>query len=55
MKCNRCRYGDTRVVRTESKDDGRNILRRRECLKCGNRFTTLEDLRDKVDGFAVKV
>lgn len=46
MLCPICQYSHSEVVRT-THDDNRNlILRRRECLKCGNRFTTNEKLRE---------
>ncbi len=42
MKCPYCQYGDSRVVDSRSADDGSTIRRRRECGKCGRRFTTYE-------------
>lgn len=39
MICAEC-DGKTHVIRTEKRPY--NILRRRECLKCGHRFTTIE-------------
>jgi len=45
MQCRQCNYPESHVVMT-TKDDRRNqLLRRRECIKCGVRFTTQEDLR----------
>ncbi|MDR0955747.1 MAG: transcriptional regulator NrdR [Candidatus Nomurabacteria bacterium] len=40
MRCPKCGAGDSKVV--ESRDSGESIRRRRECLKCGARFTTYE-------------
>lgn len=41
MECPYCHYIETRV--TDSRDTGVcSIRRRRECLKCGKRFTTYE-------------
>jgi len=42
VKCPYCQYGDSRVVDSRSADDGSTIRRRRECGKCGRRFTTYE-------------
>lgn len=42
MHCPNCQTNDSRV--TDSRDDGRSIRRRRECLKCEHRFTTYEKL-----------
>lgn len=42
MRCPNCHFEDSKV--TDSRDDGRSIRRRRECLKCGQRFTTYEDI-----------
>jgi transcriptional repressor NrdR len=42
MQCPNCQYNDTRVVDSRPADDGRSIRRRRECPKCGTRFTTFE-------------
>ncbi|MBQ3863019.1 MAG: transcriptional repressor NrdR, partial [Schwartzia sp.] len=33
---------DSRVIDSRSADDGNSIRRRRECSKCGRRFTTYE-------------
>jgi len=41
MECPYCHYIETKV--TDSRDTGAlSIRRRRECLKCGKRFTTYE-------------
>lgn len=42
MKCPFCAYRDSRVVDSRSVEDGSSIRRRRECPKCGRRFTTYE-------------
>lgn len=42
MKCIYCDYTDSKVIDSRSTDDGKCIRRRRECLKCGKRFTTYE-------------
>lgn len=44
MKCPYCGYEDSKVIDSRPADDGDRIRRRRECLKCGERFTTYEVL-----------
>lgn len=40
--CQRCKHNGTKVVDSRPADDGKAIRRRRECEKCGYRFTTFE-------------
>jgi transcriptional repressor NrdR len=40
VKCPYCGYADTKVTDSRESDEG--IRRRRECLDCGQRFTTYE-------------
>lgn len=42
MKCSLCGCNDSKVIDSRSSEDGNSIRRRRECLKCGKRFTTYE-------------
>jgi transcriptional repressor NrdR len=42
MRCPVCGHEEDRVVDSRTAEDGRAIRRRRECLACGNRFTTYE-------------
>lgn len=42
MNCPKCKEPDSRVVDSRVTEGGRAIRRRRECEKCGNRFTTFE-------------
>jgi len=42
MKCPFCSYYDTKVNDSRPTEDDTKIRRRRECLKCGKRFTTYE-------------
>lgn len=42
MKCPGCEFKETKVVDSRLSADGGFIRRRRECLKCGKRFTTYE-------------
>jgi len=44
MKCPICFYQDTKVVDSRVASDGLSIRRRRECLKCGFRFSTYEEV-----------
>jgi len=44
MKCPVCYYADTKVVDSRVATDGLCIRRRRECLKCGFRFSTYEEI-----------
>lgn len=44
MKCPICYYVDTKVVDSRVAVDGLSIRRRRECLKCGFRFSTYEEI-----------
>ena len=37
-----CGCEDSKVIDSRSTDDGKSIRRRRECIKCGKRFTTFE-------------
>ena len=42
MKCPFCAFEESKVVDSRPTDEGERIRRRRECLKCGKRFTTYE-------------
>ncbi len=44
MKCPICYFLDTKVVDSRVASDGLSIRRRRECLKCGFRFSTYEEI-----------
>ncbi len=44
MHCTACNYRDTKVVDSRVSSDGLSIRRRRECERCGHRFSTLETL-----------
>lgn len=49
MRCPNCGYNETKV--TDSRRSAEGIRRRRECLECNRRFSTLERLAD--EGFFV--
>ncbi len=42
MKCPYCSFDESKVVDSRPTDEGERIRRRRECLRCGKRFTTYE-------------
>ncbi len=42
MRCPFCADPDTKVVDSRVVEEGDSVRRRRECLKCGERFTTYE-------------
>ncbi len=42
MKCMYCGCLDSKVIDSRSTDENSMIRRRRECIKCGRRFTTYE-------------
>ncbi len=44
MKCPFCSNDDTRVIDSRPSDDNSTIRRRRQCDKCGKRFTTYEKI-----------
>ena len=44
MKCQFCSCTDSKVIDSRPTDDGNSIRRRRECMKCGRRFTTYEKI-----------
>ena len=51
MRCIYCGFEESRVVDSRSVEDGNSIRRRRECERCGKRFTTYE----KVDTIPLMV
>ena len=46
MKCLYCGCEDSKVIDSRSAEEGRTIRRRRECVRCGKRFTTYETIED---------
>ena len=44
MHCPFCSFEDTKVIDSRLAGEGRQVRRRRECLSCGERFTTFEQL-----------
>lgn len=45
MDCPECRYTQMQVIESRHYNDGKNIRRRRQCIKCGLRVTTEENIR----------
>jgi transcriptional repressor NrdR len=43
MHCPFCSHEDTKVIDSRLASEGMQVRRRRECEKCGERFTTFED------------
>jgi transcriptional repressor NrdR len=46
MKCPFCGYKEDKVVDSRATAEESAVRRRRECLKCGKRFTTYEYIED---------
>ena len=46
MKCPFCAFEESKVVDSRSTEDNTTIRRRRECLRCGKRYTTYEKVED---------
>jgi len=46
MKCPYCDELDTKVIDSRPTEENKAIRRRRECPKCGKRFTTYEKVED---------
>ena len=44
MKCPRCSSTDIKVIDSRVAKEGNSIRRRRECLNCGHRFNTVEEI-----------
>ncbi|WP_339228358.1 transcriptional regulator NrdR [Oceanobacillus sp. FSL K6-2867] len=46
MRCSNCQNKNTKVLDSRPIEEGRSIRRRRECEKCGFRFTTFERVEE---------
>lgn len=53
MRCPYCGHHDLKVVDSRDSEVGEAIRRRRECLQCGQRFTTYERI-ESVPFFVIK-
>jgi transcriptional repressor NrdR len=47
MRCPKCESLEDKVIESRALADGRTIRRRRECEKCGYRFTSYERVEEK--------
>jgi len=54
MQCPFCKTDDSRVTDTRVTDGGATVRRRRECIKCGKRFTTYEKPETSVKLMVIK-
>jgi len=48
MQCPYCKLDDDRVVNSRTSSEGTSVKRRRECLRCGRRYTTYERFEGSV-------
>ncbi len=53
MKCPFCGHNDNKVVDSRVSKDASVIRRRRECLECGQRFTTYERV-EELETYVIK-
>lgn len=54
MICPFCQHNDDKVIDSRPTDGGLAIRRRRECIKCGKRFTTFERVEEAARLFVIK-
>jgi len=54
MICPFCQHNDDKVIDSRPTDGAAAIRRRRECLKCGKRFTTFERVEEAARIMVVK-
>src|SRR5690606_19191199 len=47
MRCPYCQHLEDRVVDSRTSREGRAVRRRRECTRCGRRFTTYEYIEER--------
>ncbi len=45
MRCPKCGYQENKVIDSRLSREGATIRRRRECVKCHQRFTTYEEIQ----------
>lgn len=53
MKCPKCGNDNDKVLDSRSSREGASVRRRRECLSCGYRYTTHEEM-DREELFVIK-
>jgi transcriptional repressor NrdR len=44
MRCTKCGWQEDKVIDSRTSKEGSTIRRRRECMACGHRFTTYEQI-----------
>ncbi|MBM4112979.1 MAG: transcriptional repressor NrdR [Phycisphaerae bacterium] len=54
MRCPACNEDDDKVIDSRSVEGGDSIRRRRECTRCGRRFTTYERLETQARLMVIK-
>lgn len=54
MRCPSCGVNDDKVIDSREAEGGRAIRRRRECKKCGTRFTTFEKTEQVISLSVIK-
>lgn len=54
MRCQFCNADDDKVIDSRATDGGRCTRRRRQCLKCGRRYTTYERIEDRIKLSVIK-
>src|SRR2546421_9789407 len=47
MRCSKCGCQEDKVIDSRTSREGATIRRRRECLACGHRFTTYEEIENE--------
>ncbi len=47
MRCSKCGCQEDKVIDSRTSREGATIRRRRECLGCGHRFTTYEEIENE--------
>jgi transcriptional repressor NrdR len=47
MRCSKCGCQEDKVIDSRTSREGATIRRRRECLQCGHRFTTYEQIENE--------
>jgi transcriptional repressor NrdR len=47
MRCPKCSCQDDKVIDSRASREGATIRRRRECVSCGHRFTTYEEVESE--------
>jgi transcriptional repressor NrdR len=50
MRCSKCGCQEDKVIDSRTSREGAIIRRRRECLNCGHRFTTYEEIENEAIG-----